>query len=269
TIGSMRSQLIYQFFSESFLVVIFSFVLACLLVTISLPWFNDLAVKEMNVPWSISYFWLLSIAFIIITALLAGSYPALYLSSFKPVKILKGTFRVGRLAAIPRKALVVMQFTVSVALIICTIVVYNQVRFAKDRPVGYTREGLIMIEMKSDDFNGKYDLFRTEFLNTRVVTELSESMGKVTEVASGNNGFDWKGRDPNKEESFGTLAVSPEHGRTIGWPVVAGSDFSSTNVTDSMGVVINEAALRYIELKDPVGETISWKWGENPPVHYT
>ena len=89
-----------------------------------------------------------------------------------------------------------MQFTVSVALIICTIVVYRQVQFAKDRPVGYDREGLIMVDMRSDDFYGKYDLLRTELLNTGVVSEMSESMGKVTEVVSGNDGFDWKGKDP-------------------------------------------------------------------------
>ncbi len=154
TIGSMRKQLLYQFFSESFLVVIISFVLSCLLAGIFLPWFNDLSAKEMTMPWNDFYFWLISIGFILITGILAGSYPALYLSSFKPVKVLKGTFRTGKLAAIPRKVLVVMQFTVSVALIISTIVVYRQVQFAKDRPVGYTREGLIMMEMKSDDFNG-------------------------------------------------------------------------------------------------------------------
>ena len=105
TIGSMRKQLIYQFFSESFLVVIFSFILACLLVTVSLPWFNHLAGKEMNMPWNDSYFWLICIGFIFITGLLAGSYPAFYLSSFKPVKVLKGTFRVGRFAAIPTQSI--------------------------------------------------------------------------------------------------------------------------------------------------------------------
>ncbi|HEV8284616.1 MAG TPA: FtsX-like permease family protein [Chitinophagaceae bacterium] len=268
TMGSMRKQLVYQFFSESFLVVILSFVLACFVVIISLPWFNNLSSKQMNVPWNDANFWLMSTGFIFVTALLAGSYPALYLSSFKPVKVLKGTFRSGRLAAIPRKVLVVMQFTVSIALIISTVVVYRQVKFAKDRPVGYTREGLIMIKMKSDDFNGKYDLFRTEFLNTGVVTELSESMGKVTEVASGNNGFDWKGRDPNRDESFGTLAVTHEHGKTVGWQFIAGRDFSRAYSSDSAGVVINESAAKYMGLENPVGETITWKWHDNDPKPY-
>jgi hypothetical protein len=148
------------------------------------------------------------------------------------------------------------------------VVVYRQVKFAKDRPVGYTREGLIMIKMKSDDFNGKYDLFRTEFLNTGVVTELSESMGKVTEVASGNNGFDWKGRDPNRDESFGTLAVTHEHGKTVGWQFIAGRDFSRAYSSDSAGVVINESAAKYMGLENPVGETITWKWHDNDPKPY-
>jgi putative ABC transport system permease protein len=268
-IGSMRGQLVSQFFSESFLVVMVAFAISCLLVHLSLPWFNELAAKNMYVPWSNNWFWIISTGFIFITGVLAGSYPALYLSSFKPVKVLKGTFRVGKLAAIPRKALVVTQFTVSVALIICTIIVYRQVQFAKDRPVGYTREGLIMIEKISEDFDGKYTLFRNELLQTGVVANMSESMGKVTEVSSGNNGFDWPGKDPNKEESFGTLAITHEHGNTAGWQFVAGRDFSASIAGDSNGVVINEAAAAYMELKNPVGETITWKWRDNAPKPYT
>ena len=268
TIGSMRRQLIYQFFSESFLVVILSFLLSVMLVNISLSWFNDLAGKEMKLPWGDLYFWMISLGFIFITGLLAGSYPAFYLSSFIPVKVLKGTFRIGRFASIPRKALVVSQFTVSVALIISTIVVYRQVEFAKNRPVGYSREGLLMIEMKSPDFYGKYDLFRAELLNTGVVSDLSQSMGKVTEVASGNNGFDWKGRDPEKEESFATLAVTHEHGKTVGWQFIAGRDFLRANASDSDAVVINESAAKYIGLQNPIGETISWKWRDDQPKPY-
>jgi putative ABC transport system permease protein len=269
TLGSMRRQLVYQFFAESFLVVILAFGLSCLLVTLLLPWFNHISSKEMKLPWNYFYFWLLSMGFIFITGILAGSYPALYLSSFQPVNVLKGTFRVGRFAALPRKALVVMQFTVSVALIISTIVVYRQIQFAKERPVGYQREGLIMLDMRTDDFYGKYDLFRTELLKTGVVSNMSESMGKLTEVVSGNNGFDWKGKDPNKDESFGTLAVTHEHGKTVGWQFISGRDFSREFAGDSSGVVLNEAAAKYMELQHPVGETLTWKWGDQKPVAYT
>ncbi len=269
TIGSRRLQLMYQFFAESFLVVILSFGLSCLLAKLLLPGFNHLSAKEMRLPFNNLYFWLISSCFIFITGLLAGSYPALYLSSFKPVNVLKGTFRAGKLAALPRKTLVVLQFTVSVALIISTIVVYRQIQFAKDRPVGYDRDGLIMIDMRSDDFFGKYDLFRTELLNTGVVENMSESMGKLTEVVSGNNGFDWKGKDPKKDESFGTLAVTHEHGKTVGWQFIAGRDFSRTFASDSSGLVLNEAAVKYMELRHPVGETVTWKWADNKPVAYT
>jgi ABC-type antimicrobial peptide transport system permease subunit len=269
TIGSMRKQLIYQFYSESLLVVLLSFVLSCLVASLLLPWFNNLSSKEMILPWNNIYFWLLSFGFILITGVIAGSYPALYLSSFKPIKVLKGTFRVGSFAAIPRKTLVVVQFTVSVALIISTIVIYRQIQFAKNRPVGYNREGLIMLDMRSDDFYGKYDLLRTELLNTGVVSNMSESMGKLTEVVSGNDGFDWRERNPNKNESFGTLAVTHEHGKTVGWQFIAGRDFSRAFASDSSGIVINEAAAKYIELPNPVGETVTWKWRDNPPVPYT
>jgi ABC-type antimicrobial peptide transport system permease subunit len=126
-----------------------------------------------------------------------------------------------------------------------------------------------MIDMRSDDFYGKYDLFRTELLNTGVVSEMSESMGKVTEVVSGNNGFDWNGKDSNKEESFGTLAVTHEHGKTVGWQFIAGRDFSRALVSDSSGVVINESAAKYMGLQQPGGETVTWKWRDNQPVPYT
>jgi hypothetical protein len=161
-----------------------------------------------------------------------------------------------------------MQFTISITLIICTIIVYNQILFAKNRPVGYSRDGLITIEMKSADFYGKYDLLRTALKNTGVVAEMSQSMGKVTEVSSGNNGFDWEGKDPGLEDSFGTLAVTHEHGKTVGWQFVAGRDFSREFASDSSGMVINEAAAKYMGLQNPVGETISWKWWRTQEIRY-
>jgi len=260
TIGSVRSQLIHQFFSESFLVVFFAFFLAILLTSLSLPWFNDIASKQIVMPWTNGLFWLSGIGFVILTSVLAGSYPALYLSSFNPIKALKGTFRMGPLAAMPRKVLVVVQFSISVILIIGTAIVYQQIQFAKNRPVGYDREGLIMIKKKTADFTGKYELLRNELKNTGVVFEVSESMGPVTEVYSGNNGWDWEGRNPDSDESFATLAVSHTHGKTVGWQFIDGSDFDLSMVNDSSGLVINESAAEFMGLKNPVGEPVRWTW---------
>lgn len=163
TIGSQRVQLINQFLSESLLVVVFAFFLAMIIVLISLHGFNDLSKKEIGFPWGNLSFWLISLIFILFTSLLAGSYPALYLSSFRPVDVLKGTFRGGKYAGLPRKILVVVQFTVSIAFIIGTIIVVQQINHAKDRPIGYDKEGLVQIPTMSQDFEGKYDLMRSEF----------------------------------------------------------------------------------------------------------
>jgi putative ABC transport system permease protein len=272
TIGSLRRHLIHQFFSESYIVVLSAFVFSILLVAIALPLFNDLSAKQMVIPWSSPAFWLISIGFLFITGLLAGSYPAFFLSSFQPVKVLKGTFRAGRLASIPRKVLVVMQFTVSVALIICTIIVYQQIQFAKNRPVGYTREGLITLSMKSREFYDKYTVLRNEWKNSGVVDEVSGSMGPVTTLGSNNGGFGWEGQKPDlgPHQNFGTLAVTAEHGKTLGWQVIQGRDFTSENASDSMGMVINESAAKYMGFKNPVGESVTWQWwvDDRPPLHY-
>ncbi len=260
TIGSVRTQLVSQFFIESFLMVFLSFLLSITLTTLVLPAFNVIADKNIVMPWTNVWFWLASFAFVMSTVVLAGGYPALYLSSFNPVKALKGPFRLGRSASLPRKVLVVFQFSISAILIVGTIVVYKQIQFAKDRPVGYTRDGLVMLPKRSKDFNGKYEVLRNELKNTGVVYEMSESMGPVTAIYSGNNGWDWKGRDPNVDESFATLSVSHLHGKTVGWQFVSGRDFDLNIPSDSFGIVINESALKLMKLQDPIGEAVRWTW---------
>jgi putative ABC transport system permease protein len=269
TIGSIRSQLILQFFSESFLVVLIAFGVALVLVSLSLPWFNQVAEKEMTIDWFNGWFWFFACGFITVTGILAGSYPALYLSSFRPVKVLKGTFRVGRLAAIPRKALVVTQFSISILLIICTIIVYNQIIFAKNRPVGYSRAGLLMLHKKSSDFYGKSDIIRQELKHTGVVKEMAESGGQVTNVWQWNGGFDWKGRSPGFDPNFGTLGVSSEYGSTLGWQFLQGRDFSAQIISDSSAVVLNESAVQLMGLKNPVGESIRWETDWRKAKYYT
>ncbi|MBD0260774.1 MAG: FtsX-like permease family protein, partial [Cytophagales bacterium] len=256
TMGSLQRQLVGQFFSESFLVVVLAFGVALLLAAVSLPWFNDLAAKQLQLPLGNPYFWLAGGLFVALTGLLAGSYPAFYLSSFRPVQVLKGTFRVGRLAALPRKALVVVQFTVSVTLITGTVLVYRQIEHAKNRPVGYTREGLVMVRITSGEIFGKFERLRSELKHSGVVAEAALSAHQATQPWASNGGFDWPGKDPALQTDFGTLTVTPEYGKTVGWQFVAGRDFSREFASDSAGYVVNEAAVKYMGLKNPVGTTI-------------
>jgi ABC-type antimicrobial peptide transport system permease subunit len=259
TMGSIRGQLIRQFFSESLLTVAFAFILSVVMVQLLLPWFNKLADKEITILWTNPAFWIAAIAFIFITGFMAGAYPALYLSSFNPVKVLKGTFRVGRFAAIPRKALVVTQFTVSIALIIGTIIVYRQIQFARNRPVGYSRNGLLMFPKATTGFHENMEVLKSELKNTGVVIEVAESSSPVTDIDAMNGGFDWKGKDPALETNFATLGVSVEYGKTINWQFIDGRDFSKEFATDSAGFIINETAAKLTGLKNPVGETLKWE----------
>ncbi|MEK6783703.1 MAG: ABC transporter permease [Bacteroidota bacterium] len=257
-IGSVRGQLMSQFFSESLLVVLFSFLLSIVLVQLSLSFFNELADKQIAILWANPFFWLLCITFSLLTGLIAGLYPSLYLSAFNPVKVLKGTFRAGRFASMPRKALVVVQFTVSIALIVGTIVIFNQIQYAKDRPIGYDRNGLITIAMNTPELYGRYNVLRDELLNTKGVVEMSASSTPATELNSQNNGFEWEGKDPDFKENFGTIAVTHDFGKTVGWQFVDGRDFSRDYASDSSGMVINETAVTYMNIKDPVGKIVKW-----------
>ncbi len=257
-IGSRRSQLVGQFLSESWLVVTLAFGVSLLLVQLVLPGFNQLAGKHTVLPWDRPAFWVLSAAFVGLTGLLAGSYPALYLSGFQPVKVLKGTFRAGRLAVVPRQVLVVVQFTVSVALIIGTLVVYAQIQFAKNRPLGYSRQGLVNLNISTPELRGRYDALRNDLLATGAVVDMAESSSPITDIWSSANNLDWRGKAPGQQALFGTISVTPEFGAVVGWKIKAGRAFSRAFATDSMAFVLNEAAVRLTGLKNPVGETIRW-----------
>ena len=269
-VGSRRGQLVRQFFSESLLVAVLAFGLALLLTGLALPWFNQLAAKQITLPLGNPWLWLPAIPFILLTGLVAGSYPALYLSAFRPVQVLKGSFRAGRLAVIPRKALVVVQFAVSVALIISTITVYRQLQHAKDRPVGYRREGLLMVQKKTGEFYGKGDLFRAELKRTGVVAEVAESRSSATSITMMNGGFSFQGRALDLN-SCGTLSVTPEYGNTVGWQFVAGRDFVRGRTADSSGFVINETFARALGVRNPVGQTVRWapEWREDKNQYFT
>ena len=258
-IGSQRKQLVYQFYSESLLMASMSFILSLLLVALLLPFFNGIADKHLKLPLANPLFWLAGIGFTLLAALIAGSYPAFYLSSFQPAKVLKGTYKAGRLAAIPRKVLVVLQFTASTALIICTIVVFRQVEFVKDRPVGYSRDGLINVELLTPDIYKHYEAFRNDLIKSGAVSNVAWSSTPVTETNNSQANFDWEGRDKNGTQNFATVGISKDYGQTIGWQFVNGRDYrSETKGADGFAFVINESAAKMMAFKDPIGQTIHW-----------
>jgi ABC-type antimicrobial peptide transport system permease subunit len=256
-IGSMRWQLVKQFFAESYVVVLLAFALSVILVALLMPLFNSVAGKKIEIPWTNPVFWLSGLVFILITGLLSGSYPALYLSSFQPLKVLKGTFRVGRFASVPRKILVVTQFTVSVMLIIGTIIVYQQIQYAKKRPIGYVRNGLINMGM-SKEIREHYETVRNELKSSGAIEEIAASNSPLTQVWNTNGGFDWEGKDPNLAVDFPNNTVSYEFGKTANWKIKEGRDFSRDFATDSAAFVINESTARFLGFKEPVGKILKW-----------
>jgi len=262
-VGSLRSQLIAQFFSESIMVATFAFILALLLVQLSLPWFNLIADKQITFPWDNQKIWLWALGFTLMTGLLAGSYPAIYLSGFKPVKVLKGTgsslrFRTGRYAAVPRQTLVIIQFTVSITLVIGTLVVLRQIRHAKDRPVGFDRSGLLSVAMNTSYPRGHSDALRQDLLQTGAALHMAKSSSPASEVWSSDASFSWPGKDPDQLGDLGTVGVTPEYGKTVGWQFKQGRDFSRDFTTDSLGMVINESAARFMGLKEAAGTRVQW-----------
>jgi putative ABC transport system permease protein len=266
SIGSSKFQLVSQFLGESFFMVIVAYIFALIMVFISLKEFNTLASKDILFPWGSTWFWLISILFIIITSLLAGSYPALYLASFNPVKALKGTFKIGKWALLPRKLLVITQFTVSITLIIGTVLVMKQIQHTKNRPVGYNKERLIQIRTPSSDFHGKTDMIRDEFIKSGAVVEMAASSSSATSVNSSRDGFSWDGKPVGFQENFVFVFVSHEYAKTLGMKFLEGRDFSRDFPTDSSGVILNKTAVSYMGLKNPVGAVIQRHNSQDPPL---
>jgi putative ABC transport system permease protein len=255
-IGSMRGQLIKQFLCESLLVVAFAFLLSLIIAQLMLPFFNNVADKKLVMLWTNPVFWLIGIAFTLFTGFIAGSYPAFYLSSFKPVKVLKGTFRAGRFAALPRKILVITQFTVSIALIIGVIIVYKQIQLGKDRPVGYNRNGLITLMTPTNEIHDHISAVRADLKASGSVTEIAESVNPVTTLGFATNGLQWNDRPLDQNFWIGKAYISPEYGKTVGWQITEGRDLSRDYATDTAGMILNETVVKYMGLKHPVGTVI-------------
>lgn len=256
TLGSLRGQLIGQFLAESNLVALLAFVIAVVLAAMSLPWFSSLSGKPMAMPWTNLGFWAISLIFTGATGILAGSYPAFYLSGFRPVKVLKGAFKAGKGAGTPRQVLVVAQFSISLALIIGTTTVFRQIQFAKDRPVGYDRAALINVPINTENLDRHYESLRTALINTGVVANMATSSTIMTSFGE-NDWLEWAGmQEDQKNISFRDIWVSGDFGATVGWKVLQGRDFSRAFGTDSSAAIVNEEGARILGFKDPIGKIV-------------
>jgi len=261
TLGSMRKQLIHQFFSESMLTSLLAFVLAIGIAALLLPFFNGTAGKDLSIPWTTPLFWLTGLGFTVFTGIIAGSYPALYLSSFQPIKVLKGTFKAGPLAAVPRKVLVVIQFSVSVILIVGTITVLHQIQYARDRPVGFNQQGLVAVPLQTFQLGNRFETLKTQLQATGTVQDIAGTESSTVSTYVTNSGFVWPGKNPAMKDEFVTGGVTPEFGKVLGWQLKEGRDFSRDFAADSTSLIINEAAATYMGLRHPVGTRV--KWGVN------
>ncbi|WP_304517598.1 FtsX-like permease family protein, partial [Cecembia rubra] len=254
TMGSNRVQLIIQFLSESFIAVLISFIGALFLLVLTIDFFNELAEKSIIIPFKNQAFWIISILFILLTGLLAGLYPAIYLSSFKPVTVLKGSVRTGRFAALPRKVLVIAQFSVAVILVLGTIMIHKQIEFAKNRPVGYDLQSLISLDLSNPRFKEKVNVIKAELIQSGTIIDVATSSSRLTGINAFGGGFDWQGKDPSRNMEVIFSNISPEFGKTLGWKLISGRDFSEDLTSDEHdAIIINQAAAKQMGLENPIG----------------
>jgi putative ABC transport system permease protein len=265
-VGSGREQLIAQFLSESLLITFIALFFSIVLVVVALPFFNSLTEKALRIEFGNPLLWGILLLFTLLTGLLAGSYPALYLSSFNPVRILKGVIHVGKNASLPRQVLVIIQFSFSIVLMIGTIIIYQQIQHGKNRPIGFDNKGLISMGATANLID-KFEPLRNELLASGAVTAICKTNSPPGEIWSNNSGWEWKGSTPDeKGVIFTTVATSYDYAKTLDIKLIAGRDFSKEFVSDSNGVILNEAAVKRMKLKDPVGEIVKWNGKERRVV---
>jgi len=262
--GAIRLSLIKQFIGEAILIAFFSLIAALAIVILLLPVFNGITQKHISLPVGDPSFWLIILALTFITGLVAGSYPAIFLSSFDPIKVLKGSIKAGPRAAFFRKALVVFQFTLSIVLIIGTIVISKQINYIQTKNLGYDKDNVISVPLQGNLLN-KYTAFKQEAVNipgVRLVTRITQIPTKLT---SGTSDVDWQNKNPDEKNLFAWAAVGYDFVKTLDLNILQGRDFSKDYPTDSAGYVLNESALKVINYKDPIGKQFTF-WGKRGTI---
>src|SRR6185295_10729831 len=214
-IGSGRTDLIFQFLTESVLITLIAFIFSILFVQLSLPAFNILTEGAVKIPFAKPVFWIITLCCVLVTAMAAGSRPAFYLSSFNPVKVLKSDMLMGKAATLPRKILVVLQFSCSIALIISTFIIYQQVQYAKDRPSGYDKNRLMITDM-NEDLGSNYTAIKNELIRKGIAEAVTTASNSVTTSGNHRDVDDWPGKRPGESVDMGMISVSDDYFKALG-----------------------------------------------------
>lgn len=260
SLGSRRSQLIFQFYGESVVISLISYLIAIVLVLLLLPSYSELVDKELFLDFESNQFWSFSLLIILVTGVVSGSYPSLYLSSFNPIATLKGKVSIGKNANLPRKVLVIFQVGIAVLLIVSTIVIVKQIDLAKSRDLGYNQEGLITIS-GTEDIVDNYDIIKQELTRKGAILNMTRSNSNVTSINS-NNFLSWPGKPESQRVMFVTIVANYDYAETLGADMLMGRDFSKEFATDTAAIVVNKAALDIMQLENPIGTQLEL-WGQN------
>jgi ABC-type antimicrobial peptide transport system permease subunit len=256
-IGAMRSSLVRQFMGEALLVAFLSVAVAVGVIMLALPQFNQLTGKHIAMPFNAAWFWLSMAALLLVTGFVSGSYPAFYLSSFNPVRVLKGTLKIGKNALWFRKGLVVFQFMLSIILIIGTIVVSQQVNYIRSANLGYNRENLIYVPLEGD-LPGSFEVFKMQVSRMPGIKDVSRMSNNLTQIVNKTSEINWEGKDPTSGIEFAWSMVGYDFAKTLNAQMSQGRDFSKDFPTDSVGYVLNETALKITGYKDPIGKPFTF-----------
>jgi putative ABC transport system permease protein len=257
TLGSTKKQLIAQFISESILITFFAYASSIIVVLLLLPSFNLLVGKQLSLNFSEPLFWIGSLIIILFTGFFAGSYPALYLSSFNPVRVLKGSILTGATAALPRRVLVTAQFIISILLISATIIVYQQIHYLKNRPQGYNADHLVMVT-SSPDLSKNFDVVKEELLKSRYADAVTRTSSPVTDVYWNFPAPEWEGKSKTGDLIISGLMADVDLTKTLQLKVLQGKDFTGAP-SDFSSILINKTAVKDMGLKEPIGTQIGNK----------
>ncbi|HEY4935309.1 MAG TPA: ABC transporter permease, partial [Puia sp.] len=255
-VGAGRFSIVLRFLGESMMISFLSVIVCLVFVQLGIKGFNWLTWNNLSVPYSNPYFWLGISGFAIFTGLIAGSYPAFYLSTFRPISVLKGTFKTSYNLVSIRKILVVLQFSFAITFIICTIIIYRQIDYGSKRDPGYNRDHLAFVYVKGE-MNKKYELIKNDLLKSAAVTAVTRSNSPICFTWRGDDNYTWQGSKANEKTWFAEYQIDNDFIETMGLKIIAGRDINTNkHQGDSSAILLNESASKLMGFKDPIGQVV-------------